>query len=422
MAKTTSKRPRRTGPPARRGPAARRPAAKKSPAQPAAKADARRSSPDDQLAEIQNRFRTTNVGDVLRAINAILEENPNHWPTIKYRFFVLWSIGQFDAALAVGKYALEQSARDVETQESLAAYLLDVAIRRAKENDRFIRPINAVIELTRGLADHPKMSGRLQLGLQYSLGAMHRHAEALSLGQKGLTLYPKYEPSFYYNNSFDLFQLGRHEEAIVSFGQTLKPLTSEANQAKPADRYKELAADYDNNRLHQSYPKLMARMIIRTAGATVTKRVLDAGCGTGSLGIQIHAARLVGIDRSPEMLAKARERNLYHELIEDDLVAAMALRTDRFDIIVSTVVLYHIADLAPYFREAARLLAPGGYLFFSTDPAPDSMEIGVSSPGEFAHSRAYVRRLAAETGFAEIAVKIMPHRGNPGFWWALRRA
>ena len=49
------------------------------------------------------------------------------------------------------------------------------------------------------------------------------------------------------------------------------------------------------------------------------------------------------------------------------------------------------------------------------------MEIGVSGEGEYAHSRAYVRRLAAATGFAEIAVRIMAHRGNPGFWWAFRR-
>ena len=99
----------------------------------------------------------------------------------------------------------------------------------------------------------------------------------------------------------------------------------------------------------------------------------------------------------------------------------MARRTDQFDIIASAVVLYHIVDLTPFFREAARLLVPGGHLFFSTDPAPDSMEFGMSGPGEYAHSRRYLRKLAAETGFAEISIKLMPHRGNPGFWCAFRR-
>ena len=93
------------------------------------------------------------------------------------------------------------------------------------------------------------------------------------------------------------------------------------------------------------------------------------------------------------------------ELVEGDLVQAMAARTDSFDLVASTCVLYHIADLAPFFREAARLLVPGGHLFFSVDPAPDSMDIGVSSPGEYAHSRAYLRRLATKTGFAETAIK-----------------
>ncbi len=100
----------------------------------------------------------------------------------------------------------------------------------------------------------------------------------------------------------------------------------------------------------------------------------------------------------------------------------MAKRTDRFDAVVSSCVLYHIADLAPFFRETARLLAPGGHLFFSVDPAPDSMEIGVSGLGEYAHSRAYVRRLAAEMGFVGVIIKIMEHRTYPGFWCAFRRA
>jgi hypothetical protein len=49
------------------------------------------------------------------------------------------------------------------------------------------------------------------------------------------------------------------------------------------------------------------------------------------------------------------------------------------------------------------------------------MDIGVTTPGEYAHSRRYLRRLAAETGFAEVAIKIMEHRVYPGFWCALRR-
>lgn len=386
-----------------------------------AKRKVRAPSPDDLLAAAFEMSQTQGIAQALRAIEGILKEHPNHWATIKYRYFLLWSVGHFQIALASANEALTRAADSIETLEDLAAYFLDVALRKAKENDAFVPHINPAIALVGHLAGHPKMKGRFQLALQYSLGVMRRHAEALEVGQKGLALYPKHEKSFHYNNSFDLFQLGRHEEAIVSFGHQLKPFTSKTDQTRPPDRYKELAANYDDVPLHQHYPKLMAQLIVRTVGATVAKRILDAGCGTGSLGTQIRTAHLVGIDRSPEMLAKARARNVYHELVENDLLAEMARRTDQFDIIASTVVLYHIGDLAPYFREAARLLMPGGYLFCSTDPAPDTIEIGVSGPGEYAHSRTYVRRLAAENGFAEIAVKLLPHRGNPGFWWALRR-
>ena len=53
--------------------------------------------------------------------------------------------------------------------------------------------------------------------------------------------------------------------------------------------------------------------------------VLDAGVGTGLCGplLRSSARQLVGVDLSAGMLAKARERNVYDELHEGELVAFM---------------------------------------------------------------------------------------------------
>ena len=51
--------------------------------------------------------------------------------------------------------------------------------------------------------------------------------------------------------------------------------------------------------------------------------MLDAGCGTGLCGplIAPYARRLVGVDLSERMLAQARARDVYDELVKGELTA-----------------------------------------------------------------------------------------------------
>ncbi len=47
--------------------------------------------------------------------------------------------------------------------------------------------------------------------------------------------------------------------------------------------------------------------------------------------------------------------------------------------------------------------------------------MSMTAEGEYAHSRRYVRRLAAESGLEEVAIKIFEHRFYPGFYCAFRK-
>ncbi|PYN90140.1 MAG: SAM-dependent methyltransferase [Candidatus Rokuibacteriota bacterium] len=88
----------------------------------------------------------------------------------------------------------------------------------------------------------------------------------------------------------------------------------------------------------------------------------DLGCGTGRTGAWLRAhgvARLDGIDLTPEMLAVARSRNIYDHLAEAD-VAATGLVGGVYDLVVTCLVDEHLRDLRPLYREASRLLRPGG--------------------------------------------------------------
>lgn len=95
-------------------------------------------------------------------------------------------------------------------------------------------------------------------------------------------------------------------------------------------------------------------------------RALDAACGTGR-----HAAYLaelghqvVGVDLTPEMLARARERVPEAEFQVGDL-RELPAKDASFELIVCGLALSHLPVLNDPIRELARVLAPGGRLVIS---------------------------------------------------------
>ena len=352
--------------------------------------------------------------EALRQAKAILDADPGHWRTMSFIANILWRMDQPESALQALAATIDHAPDEAGIQTDLAVKFIKAALDTKKDIDRAI----AIGEKT---LDRHGPTLPLLNALVNAQARAGRYAEALKTTNMGVALFPDTR-EFYHDKSILLMRMGRTEEALEAFVRTIRPdLENTRDKFDVRANYTALAAGYDDNNLHQSFSERMARLVLGLVGSTLAKRVLDAGCGTGLLGTHLKAARLVGIDLSPEMLAKARARGIYAELVEGDMVAAMTGLDERFDIIASSCALYHIADLAPFFRESARLLDSGGYLFFSVDPAPDSMDIGITAPGEYAHSRRYLRRLAAETGFAEAAIKTMEHRATPGFWCAFRR-
>jgi SAM-dependent methyltransferase len=93
--------------------------------------------------------------------------------------------------------------------------------------------------------------------------------------------------------------------------------------------------------------------------------VLDAGCGTGRVAIELHrrGIAVLGVDADPEMIAAAREKAPGLEWVTADL--ADLDRPERFDVVVLA------GNVVPYVAPARRAgavaacvahLAPGGRL------------------------------------------------------------
>ncbi|WP_033821935.1 class I SAM-dependent methyltransferase [Kitasatospora sp. MBT63] len=92
------------------------------------------------------------------------------------------------------------------------------------------------------------------------------------------------------------------------------------------------------------------------------RRAADLGCGTGRTGAWLRGrgvAAVDGVDLTPQMLDRARARGAHDRLVEADL-AATGLPGAGYDLVVSSLVDEHLADLGPLYREARRLARPGG--------------------------------------------------------------
>lgn len=114
-------------------------------------------------------------------------------------------------------------------------------------------------------------------------------------------------------------------------------------------------------------------------GPVAGRLVLDLGCGTGrhTLALADRGARIVALDQSPEMLARARAKLVGRPVawVRHALPSPLPLPGDRFDLVVMGLVAEHIADLPALMAEAARVVAPGGRVIVSA-LHPDRTALG----------------------------------------------
>lgn len=155
-------------------------------------------------------------------------------------------------------------------------------------------------------------------------------------------------------------------------------------------------------------PKLVAdaaRAALAGAKAEHAKvqNACDLGCGTGLLGPEIRdlCMHLSGIDLSPRMIEKARDRKLYDTLDVAEIVAWLQARPGQFDLLLAADVLAYFGVLEDGFAAIRAALKPGG-IFVATVEAdtarPDGFTAGKS--GRYAHGEGYIRKTAETAGLA----------------------
>ena len=163
-------------------------------------------------------------------------------------------------------------------------------------------------------------------------------------------------------------------------------------------------------------PALFAEALSAAAPGRRFVSALDIGCGGGLMGeaLRDRVGHLTGVDLSPAMIARARERGVYDALVADDAVAVLRRQPPAtFDLIVAADLLVYIGDLAPLFAAAATALTGDGLIAFSVETSEDDgFSLGASM--RFAHSRAYVEATASAAGLRSLFVRAASIRREAG--------
>src|SRR5260221_805941 len=139
----------------------------------------------------------------------------------------------------------------------------------------------------------------------------------------------------------------------------------------PALRYGALTALYDPLLRWTMRESLFKDQLIRRARIQTGSRVLDLGCGTGTLTLRLKQehpdAEVVGLDADPQALRIAEAKAVAAGIpiaFDQGMAFALPYADNTFDRVLSSLHFHHLTheDKARTAREAKRVLQPLGEL------------------------------------------------------------
>lgn len=278
----------------------------------------------------------------------------------------------------------------------------------------------------RTLALDPRHAGGLK-GRGMALWQTQRYTEALAVYEALLEVQPRYADGWIMKGLVS-HRLGRERDAVDAIERALAidggsdpdkvryilasmgsgPLPRAAPEEyvrglfdRYAHRFDEHLVDTLNYRGHERLVEVLEPWLPEPP-----LDIVDLGCGTGLCGplLARWARSLVGVDLSGGMLAEARAKEVYDELVESELVAWLAPREAIADLMVASDVFNYLGDLGPALAAARRALRPGGRLAFTTE-ASQTGEVELPSTLRFRHPAERVRELAAQVGFEVLCME-----------------
>jgi predicted TPR repeat methyltransferase len=177
-----------------------------------------------------------------------------------------------------------------------------------------------------------------------------------------------------------------------------------------AERYRsdEVASTFDEGmtkKLDYVVPaRLKEHMSSLLGNESANLDALDLGCGTGLYGsvVKPWTRRLVGVDISAVMLAEARRKGVYDELVQGELIETLDKIDKQYDLVIAMDVLVFFGDLGPIFERVRKVLRPQGLFIFDLEKGDAAHPWQLHIFGNYVHSRGYMAELADRYSFSEM--------------------
>jgi predicted TPR repeat methyltransferase len=208
----------------------------------------------------------------------------------------------------------------------------------------------------------------------------------------------------------------------------LSTLRGENPDAPPSEHVASLFDSYADNfemslveKLRYRVPEILLELLRpelqMLADIYAHLNAIDLGAGTGLFGklIRPYVQTSVGLDVSSKMLAKAQEQAIYDDVVCADIIKGLTQYPAKyFHLISSADVFVYIGKLDDIFVKVHQSLAEGGLFAYSTEALIENEQgdFVARETGRYAHSEAYLKKLARENGFKPIAFESLWIRYN----------
>ena len=131
------------------------------------------------------------------------------------------------------------------------------------------------------------------------------------------------------------------------------------------EAYNQWSEQYDTNTNRtRDLEAIALQNVLATVLATT---ILEVGCGTGknTAFLLTKASSLLAIDLSEAMLAKAKAKtnDARVQFLQADIKQDWDFTKQQYDLITFSLVLEHVENLNFIFEQAAKKLAPSGYVY-----------------------------------------------------------
>lgn len=177
-------------------------------------------------------------------------------------------------------------------------------------------------------------------------------------------------------------------------------------------KFDQVAANWDQGAGRQELADNIARTIIDSVNIKAHMNVLDFGCGTGllTLNLQPLVRLIIGVDSSAGMLDVLNKKiesqklnNIKTQLVD---IQEDGILEGTFDMVVSSMTLHHIQDLQGLFQQFSQVIPPGGLLCLADLDLDEGM-FHQDNKGvfHFGFDREIIRNTLERSGFDVIHVK-----------------